>query len=296
MKKVLLYISGLFTFTFLSCDKIDNPIVVKNTVAGSTFIKNSNKSVSNFKKTLLEDFTGHRCLNCPDAASIIKNQLLPVYGNSLVVISAHQGDLARPLGASFPNDYRTTAGETWGGSGGFGLFNDWPTGLINRKNYNSLGVKLGRSNWTSIVPIAMNDPFVLKLDIDTEYDPNARALNVYVKGTFKTAYTNKTNLTVVYLQDSLVGRQVDGSKEVDDYEFEHMLRGDINGVWGTEFSNAAVLANDSAKWSIKGFPLPSQTEKGVKGLAINDKKVTVVVFAYDAVTREVLQVEKVKIR
>lgn len=294
MKKIILYVSTVLIVS--SCDKVSNPIVVKNTVVGTTFFKNSNKSVSNFKKTLFEDYTGHRCQFCPDGASIIKNELLPVYGNSLIVIAAHQGGLARPLGTSFPNDFRTTAGETWGGSGGFGLFDDWPTGLVNRKNYNSLGMKLFKSKWTSVVPIAMNDPFVLKLDVETEYDANVRALNVYVKGIFKTAYTNKTNLTVVYLQDSLVGRQIDGSKEVDDYEFEHMLRGDINGVWGTEFSSGSVLANDSAKWSIQGFPLPTLTEKAEKGLPINDKKVTVVVFAYDAVTREVLQVEKVKIR
>lgn len=294
MKKIILYVSTVLIV--LSCDKVSNPIVVKNTVVGTTFFKNSNKTVSNFKKTLLEDFTGHRCKFCPDGASIIKNELLPVYGDSLIVIACHQGSLARPIGTAFSNDFRTTASETWGGSGGFGPIDDWPIGIINRKNYNALGVKLNKSTWTSIVPAAMKDPFVLKLDVETEYDANVRALNVSVKGTFKTAYTNKTKLTVVYLQDSIVGRQIDGEKEVDDYEFEHMLRGDINGVWGTEFSSGAVLANDSAKWSIKGFPLPTLTEKAEKGLPINDKKVTVVVFVYDDDTREVLQVEKVKIR
>jgi hypothetical protein len=278
-----------------SCDKIPRPIVEKLTVEGSNFRKNTNRDISHFRKTLLEDYTGHRCLNCPTAASIIKNDLMPVYGHSLIVIAAHQGDLARPFGASFPNDYRTDAGETWGSSTGFGTFNEWPTGLLNRKDYQSNGLKLSYSKWTSAVPMAIHDPFVLRLDVDTEYDPEVRALNVFVKGTFQTAYQNKVNLVAVYVQDSVVGKQVDGPKYVEDYVFEHMLRGDINGIWGVEFSNGSRLASDSVKWSVRGFPIPLYTTKGEISKTIYDKKVSVVVFAYDAVSREVIQVEQVKI-
>lgn len=295
MKKVLPVICSVLALLIASCDKVSNPIIPKKTVTGTNFFKNSNKSVSDSKKTLLEDFTGHRCPNCPDAANIIKNNLLPTYGNNLIVIAAHQGQLAAPL-ASWPMDYRTTAGDVWGSSAGFGAFNEWPTGLINRKNYNSNGIKLGRSAWSSVMPMAVSDPFVVKLDVETEYDAQVRALNVYVKGTFKLPYTNKINLSAVYLQDSIVSKQDVSGVEVEEYEFEHMLRGDINGTWGVEFTGGTVAAGDSAKWSTTGFPLPEYTVKGEKGQAINDKKVTVVVFVYDAVTKEVLQAEKVKIR
>lgn len=294
MKKYLLLLP-LFA-AFYACDKVSNPVVKKTTVSGSNFITMSNAAVSNSRKTLLEDFTGQRCPNCPDAAALIKDNLEPTYGNNLVVLSVHQGALAKPFGASWPNDYRTTAGEEWGGSSGFGPFNEWPTGLINRKDYNNNGLKLTRTKWTSVMTLAQAEPFKLKLDLTTQYDPTVRALNISVKGTFKTAYTNKTNLVAVFAQDSIVGKQDVNGTEVEEYEFEHMLRGVINSTWGTEFTTAAVAAGDTVRWTQTGFPLPNETEKGSIGLPVNDKKVSVVVYVYDVSTREVIQVEKVKIR
>ncbi len=294
MKKIVLFIAAAAIFS--SCDKVTNPIVKSSTVQGTNFIRNSNKDVADSKKTLLEDYTGHRCLNCPTASRIIKNDLLPVYGNSLVVIAVHQGQLAAPFGSEFIYDYRTTAGEVWGSSAGFGPITIWPTGLINRKDYNSNGMTLSSSKWTSVVPLASADPFVVKLDVNTEYDPTVRALNLRVKGTFKTAYSAKTHIVALFVEDGLVSTQIDGGQHIEDYEFEHMLRGDINGTWGVEFTQAAVQANDTTVWAITGFPLPGYTVKNEKSQPINDNKVTVVVYVYNSVTREVLQVEKVKIR
>lgn len=294
MKKIILYLAGLVLLS--SCDKVTNPIVKSSSVQGTNFIRNSNKDVADSKKTLLEDYTGQRCLNCPTASRIIKNDLLPVYGNSLVVIAVHQGQLSAPFGTEFPYDYRTTAGEVWGSSAGFGPINQWPTGLVNRKDYASNGLTLPYSKWTSVVPLASADPFVVKLDLSTEYDPSVRALNVRVKGTFKTAYSGKTHIVALFLEDGLVSTQIDGGQHIEEYEFEHMLRGDINGTWGVEFTQASVQASDTAVWSITGFPLPNYTVKNEKSQAINDSKVTVVVYVYDSATRVILQAEKVKIR
>lgn len=280
-----------------SCDKVENPIVKKaDVVTGTNFITKSNAAVADSKKILLEDFTGQRCPNCPDAAALIKNNLQPAYGSSLVVLSVHQGQLAAPFGAAWPNDYRTQAGDEWGSGNGFGPFNEWPTGLINRKDYDNNGIKLTRTKWTSVMTTAKNDPYIVKLNLETQYDPTARALNVKVKGTFRTAYANKTKIVAVFAQDSVVGKQDVSGTEVEEYEFEHMLRGVINSTWGDDFTTAPVAAGDSVKWSKLGFGLPTETEKGPKGLPINDKKVSVVVYVYDLNSRVVLQAEAVKIR
>ena len=71
----------------------------------------------------------------------------------------------------------------------------------------------------------------------------------------------------------------------------------MNGVWGQDFK-AAALANDSATVSVTNFALP----ENVKGVSTNgnapvdDKQISVIVFVYDATTKVVLQVEKLKIR
>jgi hypothetical protein len=66
-----------------------------------------------------------------------------------------------------------------------------------------------------------------------------------------------------------------------------MLRTGINGSWGNTLKGSPIAGNDTVRTAYKDFSLDA---------SFNDKHVSVVVFAYDATTREVLQVEKVKIR
>lgn len=302
MKKTFLFLSGILFF--VSCDKVRLPNVPKTTVVGSNFIKNSNASVSKLKKTLLEDYTGHRCVNCARAASTIRYNLLPQPQNelSLIVISVHQGDLAAPFGKEFVNDFRTKFGDAWGGSARLGV-DTWPTGFINRKNYNSNGLKLSDTKWTSVVPLALSDRFVIRLNFSTEYDSTVRALNVFVKGIFAIKYPNPVKLCAVFIEDDLTGPQDDLTLgKIEDFEFEHVVRGDINGVAGVDLTTTAAAAKDTASWSIVGFKLPEYTTNNklangnpIPGQTINHNNVSVVVFAYDAVTNEVLQAEKLKI-
>src|SRR4051812_45447964 len=82
MKKLLLC---LFTVAaalvlFSSCNKIDPPF--KQTVGGPA-------SSGITRKILIEDYTGFKCGNCPAGASILYNQLKPIYGNDLITIAVH---------------------------------------------------------------------------------------------------------------------------------------------------------------------------------------------------------------
>lgn len=284
-------------FLFSSCDKVKDPIVKRNTVAGSKFVNNNNFSRSHYKKVLLEDYTGQTCPNCPTAAKLIKTVLVPAYGDSLIALAVHQGDTYAKPTPTFTNDFRTTAGEEWGKSGsGFGI-GFWPSGLVNRKNYGT-GLIVPNQAWTTAVPKALKDPMDVKLDVSTQYDTTARALNVSVKGTFMRAYANPTKIIVVIMEDGIVGKQKDGSKDVEDYEFEHMMRGDINGTWGTDFKASAALLGDTVRSNFTNFPLPL-TVSGTSGKApttLNDRKSAVIAFVYDVSTKSVLQVEKVAIR
>lgn len=297
MKKLIFIIAATAIF-FTACDKVSNPIVPKVVVIGSNFVKNDNSSVAGFKKVLLEDYTGQTCPNCPTAAKVIANDLLPTYGNSLVVIAVHQGDVyAKPAG-TYTNDFRTTAGEEWGSKSGSFPVNFYPCGLINRKNFGT-GVLTANQSWPSIIPKALADPFVVKLDVNTEYDTVARALNVKVQGTFQTAYSNPLMIVAVYIEDSISGKQKDGKLEIEEYEFEHMMRGDIIGTWGKPFTTGASAAGAIVNWSNDNFGLP-RVPTGISNTQnmapINDHKVSVVVFVYDATDKSVIQVEKVKIR
>src|SRR5690606_5755026 len=115
----------------------------------------------------------------------ITNVLTPRYGDSLVVIAVHQGELAAPL-AAFKNDYRTEAGESWGSSSGYGIVT-WPIGLIDRTVISTKHM-VPYTAWNSNIAKRLKTPFYVKLDLYTEYDPDIRALNLTVEGTFNTNY------------------------------------------------------------------------------------------------------------
>jgi len=97
-------------------------------------------------------------------------------------------------------------------------------------------------------------------------------------------------LQVIFVEDSVIGAQTDYSKNPDfipNYVFMHMLRGDLNGPWGANLKNTPIANNDSVTVNLSPFNLGSQYK---------DKNISVIAFAYDATTKEVLQVEKKKIK
>lgn len=296
MKKIAI-ISGLFSLLILviSCDKVKNPIVVKNTAVGSDFVTKDNSAVSGYKKTLLEDYTGMRCPNCPDAAVTATN-LAAQYGSSLVVIAVHTGPFAKPIGNFINQDYRTDSGDIWGGTSGF-LIPSYPNGIINRKNYASNGLIVLHTSWSSVVSLAKNDPFIVKLNVTTKYDTTVKALNTQVKATFQAAYSNSVSLTALLIEDGIVGKQDIHGVETEDYDFEHVVRGTLNGDWGQVLKGGSATVGDTASIAINNIDLKALRYNAQnKPISINDKNVSVVVIAFDTSTREVLQVEKVKIR
>ncbi|MFO0435536.1 MAG: Omp28-related outer membrane protein [Sphingobacteriaceae bacterium] len=284
------FILGAALLGFYSCNKVKDP-VIKNTTpvaVGSTFDTITNASVANFKKTLLEDYTGHKCGNCP-AAAILATNLYNQYKDSIVVIAIHAGFFSK-TNLDFPTSYTTTVGNDWDGSAGFAVSAKGnPNGMVNRKTYPGFTL-VHKDTWATTVALAKNDPFIVKVDLKSMYDKNARALNVETKLTFLQPYTNNVKVNLVLTEDSIIGDQLDYSKNpdhIEDYEFEHMLRGSLNGSWGEVVKTAPFAATSTATLLTNNYNVNS---------AWKDKKLTLIAIVYDEVTKEVLQVEKVKIR
>lgn len=270
-KSVVAALAALFVFP--ACDKVDMPL------------QDYTPPKIQRRKVLLEDYTGHTCGNCPGAAEVAQN-LEKKYEGELVVIAVHAGHFADIKKPKYLASYKTPEGEAW---------NDYfklpgnPNGIINRKNFGS-GLIAAFTNWTSAVDVAFKDPFILDLDIFPTYSESSRLLDVDVKAKFKQPYEKNIGVSVVMLEDSIVGMQLDyrneqGKQDVKDYVFMHVLRGSVNGTWGSNLTSGAMAANDSLIVSFKDFSVDS---------AFNAKHMSVVAFAFDEKSREVLEVEKVK--
>lgn len=277
-----------------SCDKVKNPVITKTSAVGTTFDSVSNASVAGFKKTLLEDYTGHKCGNCP-AAARLASTLEAQYQSSLVVIAVHAGfftAVTSPTNTNpFPDSYTCTVGNDWDGSTGFNVSSTGnPNGMVNRKAYPGFTL-VHKDTWATTVNLAQNDPFVVKMDLTSKYDHTARALNVDTKLTFLQSYNNNVKLQLVLTEDSIIGPQLDYAQTPEDYipnyDFEHMLRVAVNGSWGVTAKTGPISALSTATIQTSNFSVDSK---------FNDKHLNLVAFVYDETTREVLQVEKVKIR
>jgi hypothetical protein len=294
MKKVIF--GCIAVLIFAACDKVknpnQNPNAVTNCVLSAPVVK-TNSLTSGFRKILLEDYTGHTCGNCPraaeDAETIIGN-----LKDSVVVMAIHAGtQFAPPSPPDYVDDFRTDPGTAWDSNFGISAAG-LPKGMVNRA---ITPYPQSRANWPSLAAQNLHMAQKAQLDITTYFDVAHLLLNVDVKTTFKTAVTGgNVNLCLIITEDSIIGHQKDyspptGSNVINgderpDYVFNHMVRGSLNGAWGDVIKAAPVAVNDTiTKKYICNTITCTRTDK-----------VNLVVFVYNDATKEILQVEKIKLK
>ncbi|MFZ4739809.1 MAG: Omp28 family outer membrane lipoprotein [Bacteroidales bacterium] len=262
-----------FSFVYLlfaslliqSCNKIDDPYIP---LAPKDWYG---------KRVLLEDYTGHTCLNCPAAANIAAN-IKTLYGDKIVIISVHAGYFARPE-TDFPEDFTTTASEIWYKF--FGV-NGNPKGMINRKGVLNKTNILNPGDWASMTGTVMTEIPEVDLEIMPEYDTTTKILKGSVKTKFLKTIRKKLKLQILVTEDSIIAPQKNGTTTIANYVHRHVMRGTVNGSWGDVLSNGqnnSIIDTEISQNMLFTFD-PSW----------KSKHCTIVAFVYDSDTYEVLQV------
>ena len=145
MKKSAIIIASLAViFAMASCDKLKEPYIIESNVTPSDTIPLVASDTANFDGkivVLLEDYTGVKCNNCPEAGALAL-QLQEQNEGHLVVLGVHPKSALQNPAGGFP-DFRTDDGNEWNN-----YFNiaAYPNGLVNRT-----GGVLGSAQWTSAV-------------------------------------------------------------------------------------------------------------------------------------------------
>ncbi len=283
MKKIFHFLFLVSLFFIVSCDKVKRPIQSVTVVPTADTTKY-------IRKVLLEDYTGHTCGNCPPAA-VQAEALAEQNGGKVIVVAVHAGDFAATK-TQYPTSYTTATGNDWDGTAGFNISRGAgnPNGLVNRKSYDGSNMIQPVSKWSSAVSSALAEPYILGLNIKPVYDAGNRTLNVTVKANFKTTYSSNTKLTLILTEDSIIGPQTDYNQspsKIPNYVFMHVLRGSVNGSWGTTLKNTPIAAKDSVSLSFNNFAINP---------LFNDKRLYLLAFASNEATREVIQVEKIKLK
>jgi hypothetical protein len=266
-----------------SCDYIDEPFIDKSGNI-DTLVK--------VRKVLLEDFTGHCCVNCPQAHEIVK-QLESLYGEKLITIGVHAGVFAFPLAAPWDYDFRTTVGNTLETS--FGI-SSYPSGLVNRKKVSGSIIQ-DKDNWGTVLAGIINEPADAFITLTNTYNSASRTLEVKVETEILTTLSGVYRLCVFLTEDNIVKPQKNNDAslgsvpDIMNYNHTHVLRGAINSTWGDTLAVDPATGQQITR-TFTGFTLDA-------GWKESDCKV--IAFIYrdddaDGTRYEVVQAEKKKVQ
>lgn len=265
---IILLLSGIFIWS--ACDKVEPPYIRETVNTGDK------------RKILLEDFTGHQCVNCPSAAEKA-HELNEQYEDRIIVIGIHSGFFAEPLGNTYSADYTTDSGDELYEY--FGVAAN-PTGVINRTEYNGSILQTDFvSSWGSAVGEALAKDLVAEIEIQPVFDATTSTLETTLLIDFESDYDNPVKVCAYITESGIISPQKNNNEEIGpdeilDYEHNHVLRGAINGTWGEDLTGGDGLNYD--------FTLPSYV--------LNENWVpencNIVAFIYDDVSKEVLQAEE----
>lgn len=290
----LWWIQAFLTLTvilFTACDKIAEPYLIAtgtiDTVACPAPIFPT--ITTHIKRVLLEDYTGHTCVNCPSAALSTHN-LKGQYGDKLVVIAVHAGFFAKPSNTgNYTYDFRTPAGTDWDNYFGIGAIGN-PNGMVNRRKINNTYV-IAPSGWSNAVAGMVAETPQIDIQIINEYSTDGKKLCTHVQTQFLQAIDKNLKLIVALAEDSIVAPQknndplVGTTPEILYYVHMHALRGTITSTWGTAIAAFGTVNPTSISNSF------------VYQLADNwiPANCRVVAFVYDDDTKEVLQAAEAKV-
>jgi hypothetical protein len=261
------------TLFILSCDRVKPPY------------EDVSSDLTGGRKVLVEDFTGHKCGNCPRASKAIYD-LKSLYGDKLIIMAVHAGGFATPFPPNAPYytyDFRTTEGTQLDTDFGISAAGN-PNGLVNRRNVNGSYI-ISSTDWAGQVAdvLSSTDAVPAKLTITNSYDDASRTLTSEITSEFFRTIQGTHRLTVYMVEDSIVNWQKDYDvipNDIPDYVHREVLRGSMNGTYG-EVISPTVIGN-----------VINTTYTSSLGSDWNEKHLSVIAFIYDEATREIIQVEQ----
>lgn len=273
---------------FHACDKVEppfeeNPAIIDTGGIDSTIIYQ--------RKVLVEDFTGHVCGNCPQAAIALQG-IMDRKGEKIVPLAIHAGYFALPE-TDYPEDFRCNEGNDLDNFFGNSAAGN-PNGMVNRRGYASLTHIKFHSNWEGVIDSLLLLPADAHIEITTTYDAANRKLNADVKTKFLNnltiASSAKFKLAVYLSEDSIIASQKDYSQtpeHISNYVFRHVLRGSMNSTWGEELAGDAIIKDSEFIKTYSNYVLNQNW---------NDKHLYIIAFVYRSDTYEVIQAEEKRIK
>lgn len=212
------------------------------------------------RKVLIEEFTGVRCVNCPAGSAVIES-LLGQLPNNLIAISIHAGFFSPPYSSS-KYDFRTTEGTALTGYFGGEAFG-YPAAIINREIFPGESTYyLDRSTWASRIQSEIQKEAEVLVDIDNNYNPATRQLDVSAKITPLTNLPDDLHLTVLITESNIKDYQLLPAPDgwVSDYSHKHVFRTTLTNFDGNAISEALTTGVTVSRTFSKALPADWKAE------------------------------------
>ncbi len=302
MRKLLFYLS-IFAFISTACDRVENPIPndlgnydvtlfpgnYATEYSYPSFGANTNSNVN----VLIEDYTGHKCGNCPQGAMVAK-ALEDANPSRIIAISEHAGAggvsqfqrVNTPDDNDYPKysrDFTNVAGLTYAVDID-GLPGN-PYGMINRRpisGSSSLWIPHGQWQQYSDAILQENN---LRADIQliANYYPENNAIFVHAEAESKTALEGNYNLVIYAVAKEITDWQKNYTvfpNDIEEYKHHNVHIGNINGVWGEAVFQGSTVTGVKSRVDYT-YVIPEQ----FRGF-----EYAVLAYVMDASTYEILQV------
>ncbi|MCX7908167.1 MAG: Omp28 family outer membrane lipoprotein [Ignavibacteria bacterium] len=274
-----LLIFFLAMLCLMGCDEIQPP-----------YLENpkNDDTTKYLQKILLEEYTGFRCGNCPEAAEVA-HSLKEKYPNNVILLTVHSGPYAKPT-ATKTYDFRTTIGEELDNFFGCSKAGN-PNGMVNRIGFPSKSHILREGQWESAIQNLLTNKPKLIINLTTNFEETNRKISATIVIKFLERSSPNYHLCLYIVEDSIVQYQRDDRKtppDIDNYVHNNILRGGLTSTWGEKISDIPLEPQTTITKKYE-YLIPSEKDW-------RPEKLRIIAFVHDKDSSfEILQVEESKL-
>jgi hypothetical protein len=243
---LFLFFALISSFIWMACDKVDEPLKIVSDREFPVGLDDTlffiDSTVIAHKQVLLEDFTGHKCVNCPTASKLLK-ELRHEYFPRLIAYTIHAGAFAAVEAPPFHTDLSSNIAKTLHDK--FQPFG-YPVGLIDRTEHSGMR-QIFPDSWQNVVNNRLLQHNKINLIIRNTYFPKYNAVLIDIKIDFLEDIDDLLNLVVFIVEDSIVSPQMNNNPEIGeniilDYVHFNVLRDNVTPDFGERLNLNDLIA------------------------------------------------------
>lgn len=209
------------------------------------------------RTSLLIEYSGWQCVNCPTAAEEA-HRLQELYGENLVVVVMHPESNPNTRHNNKPalNYTCPEADSIYIMMGGTNT-TPFPTGNINMVKEPSKGYFFDYDQWATLVSQAYATPTPMLLSVEVKGYANSRDIWMAVDMSNLDTKAVEATLQVWLTEDSVIGSQKKPEGTDKEYAHNHLMRASITPIWGESIQLGAHMPHQI----IYEYTLPEKVVK-----------------------------------